>query len=95
MDKQPTVVDFYLFLAERDALQAFKRERGQHTFLKPISTKFSPGGRYLSADTAISGAFLWSDTPQGHGFWSDIDTAWRDLLQCGAAREDCFIHGAA
>lgn len=24
-------------------------------------------------DTCISGAFTWSDTPQGHSFWSDIE----------------------
>ncbi|AUR89667.1 hypothetical protein NVP1127O_75 [Vibrio phage 1.127.O._10N.286.52.E12] len=28
---------------------------------------------YIVDDTCISGAFTWSSTPQGHGFWSDIE----------------------
>lgn len=39
------------------------------------------GLRYLDAKSLVSSMFMWNETIQGHGFWSDVNEKWVDYYE--------------
>lgn len=42
-------------------------------FKKAFTTKSTALEEYVKSETDITGAFYWSESKDGHNFWSDIE----------------------
>lgn len=57
---------FFDFLQKQNALQAYKQ-----AFYTCHSRKL-----HSSEYCALSVAFIWADTPEGHEYWKSLDEKW-------------------
>lgn len=66
---------FKKFLYDNDALEAWYKNRKNHTWRKKGSV-FAP----LSKERFIIGAFVWSETPEGADYWTKLNEKWKRML---------------
>lgn len=68
--------DFFSFLSKKGALvnfvEAVEKNRGSERFVT-LAEKRNP-------EDWVSGAFIWSETPQGSEYWSDLHEEWKQKL---------------
>ena len=69
--------EFFKFLKMHNLTKMFSKN------LKKYNRIFASTTVYLIGDprTFINGAFVWSQTEQGHDFWSKFDTLWMDYIK--------------
>lgn len=68
--------DFFAFLIEQNALIRYLDE---HHAQEPEET-FDHLFHENDPSGWVSGAFIWSETKEGHYFWSDLHEKWNALL---------------
>lgn len=76
-----TAVEFYWFLAQRNAIQSF---------FDSLIFKGDPLSRYLRLGddvVAIKGAFSWDKTTEGHQYWDRIDDEYLQHIDAAAEPE--------
>lgn len=86
MGKETKVLkNFVHFLKENNAYEEFMinfHKRNMKYFpTKRDGKKFMKiyTRNYAVAKEIINFAFVWHDTPQGHGYWSDLNTIWKRI----------------
>jgi|LGOV01.1.fsa_nt_gb hypothetical protein len=71
-----TTQKFITFLKSKRLYSAYCRNRNTDCN-KPVIECLNRCLSYYM----LSGAFTWSDTPEGHGFWGKIDSEWKKELK--------------
>ena len=64
------------FLRKHKVLRKFKKNFRKYSYITNIKDFCS----MVSPNSFISGAFHWSNTKEGHNFWSNLDDKWRKEL---------------
>lgn len=72
-----TRIAFFEFLADNDACEYYFAHTDNTTRKTPEEWIFS--------------AFNWADTPQGYLFWSQLHTAWNDLLRIQLTDKEVYL----
>ena len=70
--------DLFSFLDENEALTVFFRNVENDSEPAKLSKLFEKDPTMW-----ISGAFIWSSTPERHEFWEKLNKEWRKLLGVG------------
>lgn len=84
INRADTVSLFTIFLKKR---RAFKRHQSnlcerpgpgimQVTNIKELVDYVED--RHMPIDELVDRSFVWSNTPQGNGYWQQLDTEWRE-----------------
>lgn len=68
--------DFFTFLAEQGVLIQYL---DNHLTLEP-TVPFNHVFREQDPEEWVAEAFIWSESKEGHYFWSDLDKKWKALL---------------
>jgi hypothetical protein len=80
MTQHTDAVKFAVFLEENNLTTEFVK-----AFLTYQYRKLSLEELLARADSSrfIDAAFTWSETAQGHNYWQDLQTNWREKLNHG------------